>query len=556
VEAPITRTCDLAAALALFALAAPAGAVVNETTALDAYVRARAAETSAPLPDAARAYSAALTLAPANDVLAARAFRTGLWAGDEALATRAATLVDKAGKLNAEGRLLLVAEAVKARRWPAATAQIDRIAADDIFGFMAPVLRAWVAEGSGKGDPLALLASGADSRSPLAAYAPEQRALLLIARGDKADALAAIQPLFSREDARSERLRILLAGLLDSKGWRSDALELLQGDGEAVAAARARLAAGRRLGPDSPAASRGVADFLLRLSTDLAAQDVPDLALSFARIATFLQPADSEGWLTAADLLAAKGQHETALAALARIAPDDPYARRATDRRFAFLTASGREEVALAEARAAAQKAPSVESWTRVGDLLIQAKRFDAAADAFARALAFTGGEDPANPKWVLWLLRGSALTQAGRWPEAKAALQQAYTLAPQQPMVLNFLGYSQLERRENMAEATRLIEEASKRQPDDAAITDSLGWAYYVRGDVPKAIGLLERAARGQPADPAINEHLGDAYFTAGRHLDARYAWRAALVYADSKAAERLRAKIDGGLTPELAAP
>jgi tetratricopeptide (TPR) repeat protein len=530
--------------------------VVNETSALDAYVRARAAETSAPLSDAARAYAAALTLAPGNDVLAARALRAGLWAGDEPLAARAGVLVDKAGKLNAEGRLLLVAEAVKARRWPAATAQIDRIAADDIFGFMAPVLRAWVAQGSGKGDPLALLSDSPDPRSPLAAYAPEQRALLLVARGDKAGALAAIQPLLARQDSRTDRLRIFLAGLLDARGWRSEAMELLQGDSESVLAARTRLAAGRRLADEAPAANRGVADFLLRLSTDLAAQDVPDLALSFARIATFLVPADSEGWLAAGDLLAAKGQHETALAALARVAQDDPYARRATDRRFAFLVASGREEVALAEARATAQKAPTVESWTRVGDLLIQAKRFDAAADAFARALAVSVAEDPANPKWVLWLLRGSALTQAGKWPEAKAALQQAYALAPEQPMVLNFLGYSQLERRENMAEATRLIEEASQRQPDDAAITDSLGWAYYVRGDVPKAIGLLERAARGQPADPAINEHLGDAYFTAGRRVDARYAWRAALVYADSKAAERLRAKIETGLTPELAAP
>ncbi|MEA3050357.1 MAG: hypothetical protein QOG84_2193 [Sphingomonadales bacterium] len=530
--------------------------MVNETTALDAYVRARAAETSAPLPDAARAYNSALTLAPDNEVLAARALRAGLWAGDEALSARAAVLVEKAGKLNAEGRLLLVAEAIKARRWPAATAQIDRIAADDIFGFMAPVLRAWVAQASGKGDPQALLADGPDPRSPLAAYAPEQRALLLIARGDKAGALAAIQPLFARDDSRSERLRILLAGLLDARGWRSDALELLQGDGEATVAARARIAAGRKLAADAPAANRGVADFLLRLSTDLAAQDVPDLALSFARIATFLTPSDSEGWLAAAELLAAKGQHEAALAALGHVGPDDPYARRATDRRFAFLAASGHEDAALAEARAAAQKRPSVESWTRLGDLLIQAKRFDDAADAFSRALAASAGDDPANPKWVLWLLRGSALTQAGKWPEAKTALQQAYALAPQQPMVLNFLGYSQLERRENMAEATRLIEEASRRQPDDAAITDSLGWAYYVRGDVPKAIGLLERAARGQPADPAINEHLGDAYFSAGRRVDARYAWRAALVYADAKAAERLRAKIESGLTPDLAAP
>src|SRR4051812_13327488 len=255
-EAPITRTCSLVAAALLLASAAPAGAVVNETSALDAYVRARAAETAAPLPDAARAYAAALTLAPANDVLAARALRTGLWAGDEALAARAAAMVDKAGKLNAEGRLLLVAEAVKARRWPAAAGQVDRIAAGDLFGFMAPVLRAWVAQGSGKGDPIALLADSPDRSSPLAIYAPEQRALLLIARGDKAGTLAAIQPLFARQDSRTDRLRILLAGLLDARGWRSDALGLLQGDGEAVVTARARLTAGRKLAGDAPAASR------------------------------------------------------------------------------------------------------------------------------------------------------------------------------------------------------------------------------------------------------------------------------------------------------------
>ena len=121
---------------------------------------------------------------------------------------------------------------------------------------------------------------------------------------------------------------------------------------------------------------------------------------------------------------------------------------------------------------------------------------------------------------------------------------------------MLNFLGYSQLERRENLAEAERLIQEASRLQPDDAAITDSLGWANYNRGDIPKAIELLERAARGQPADPAINEHLGDAYYSAGRRYEARYAWRAALIYAEGKAVDRLKGKIDVGLRPELAAP
>src|SRR3954465_14095679 len=229
-EAPITRTCRLiVAAMAAALPSVPAAAVVGDRTALTAYVHARAAETAAPLEDAAAAYAAALTLTPDNEVLAHPAFRTALWAGDEPLAARAAAILDKAGTLNPEGRLLLAAEAVKAKRWPAAAVQADLIGKDEVFGFMAPVLRAWIAQGSGKGDPAAILASGAGERSPLAAYLPEQRALLLVARGAKAAALAATQPVFARADNRSDRVRLLLASQLAGRGWSGDATELLQG---------------------------------------------------------------------------------------------------------------------------------------------------------------------------------------------------------------------------------------------------------------------------------------------------------------------------------------
>jgi Flp pilus assembly protein TadD len=120
---------------------------------------------------------------------------------------------------------------------------------------------------------------------------------------------------------------------------------------------------------------------------------------------------------------------------------------------------------------------------------------------------------------------------------------------------VLNYLGYAQLERRENLVEAERLVREAHRLAPDNAAITDSLGWALFLKGSLGEAIPLLEQAAQGEPADVEINEHLGDAYYAAGRRVDARYAWAAALVYAESEDATRLRAKIDRGLTHELAA-
>ena len=134
--------------------------------------------------------------------------------------------------------------------------------------------------------------------------------------------------------------------------------------------------------------------------------------------------------------------------------------------------------------------------------------------------------------------------------------LARAYAIAPNQPTVLNQVGYSQIEHRENVERASAMIAQASKLRPDDPAITDSLGWVLYLQGKVGEAIPLLERAAAGAPGEPAINEHLGDAYWTLGRQYEARYAWRAALITAADKDRARLTTKIDTGLDRTTAAP
>jgi tetratricopeptide (TPR) repeat protein len=348
------------------------------------------------------------------------------------------------------------------------------------------------------------------------------------------------------------------AALLAKKGKRAEALALLEGQGSTAGAARARIASGKALGGDIGTAQAGIAELLVRIAIDINAQEMPQLALSFSRLAAFLAPGNSETWILTSELLARGGRTDEALAALRNVPLDSPYIAMAQDNRIGLLVDAGRQEEALVSARAAiVADGRSVEGWSRLGELLGGMERHSEAAEAYGKALALAkSGTPTVSPEWTLWLLHGSELAQARKWPEAKVALEAAYKLAPDQAVVLNYLGYSQLERRENVAEAERLIREASKLQPDDAAITDSLGWAHYVRGDYAKAVELLERAAAGQPSDAAINEHLGDAYYSAGRRFEARYAWRAALLYADGEAADRLRAKIDTGLKPELAAP
>jgi Flp pilus assembly protein TadD len=157
---------------------------------------------------------------------------------------------------------------------------------------------------------------------------------------------------------------------------------------------------------------------------------------------------------------------------------------------------------------------------------------------------------------WRQLYYRAGALQDAGRWSEARVALQQALTIAPEEPALLNFMGYSQLERGENMDSAEAMIRKASELAPDDGAITDSLGWAQYKRGKISEAIATLQQAAEKDPEQSEIQEHLGDALYKSGRRYEARFAWNAALVTAEDEIATRVKAKLASGLTPANAAP
>jgi len=288
----------------------------------------------------------------------------------------------------------------------------------------------------------------------------------------------------------------------------------------------------------------------VRIAIDVNREHVPPLAISFARLSTFLAPDNAEGWLVTSELLGANGEEHAALATLDRISADDPLADAASAMRVRLLARDGDLEGALkiALARANGPRADAGD-WTSVGGVYAALERYMEAADAYGRALALTDKAD-GDARWPILLLQASMLDKAGKWPEAKQALKAALKIAPDQAVLLNYLGYAQLERGENLKEAMKLVEQASKLKPDDAAITDSLGWAYYLQGDIPAAIEALERAVAADPGQSTLNEHLGDAYWAAGRRIEARWEWRAALVFAEEQDATRLRDKIENGLS------
>ena len=518
------------------------------------YVEARAAASAGALDRASADYVAALAASPDNDLIASQALGHAVSAGDWRLALDAAHVLERRGAILPDARLLLVAESFHNHDWRTAATRIDAVEHDQLFAFAAPILRAWLRVGSGQGDALAALpAEGGQGVG--AAYADEHPPLIMLALG-RPGAAATLVRAANSAGVRGTRLRIAGAALLARRGDQAGALALLEGNSGPILAARSLIQAHRPVPGAIADPDAGMAELLVRLSLDLQSQQVIQLAAMFARLGTWLAPDNSETWMVTAELLAQQDKGRLAVPLLAHVAADDPFAPTARDQRIRILLDAGERDAALADALAATRATTAAtDDWVRLGEVYGAMGRQAEAADAFGRAIAVRRDGDEAQAEWALQLMRGGALDEAGDWPAARGALQAAYRLAPEQPFVLNYLGYAQLVRHENQDEAERLIREAHRLAPDNNAITDSLGWALYLRGRLPEAIAMLEHAAQGEPADVEIIEHLGDAYFAAGRRIEARFAWKAALVYAEGAARTRIAAKMETGLTPQLAA-
>jgi Flp pilus assembly protein TadD len=467
-------------------------------------------------------------------------------AGDWPLALTAARRLDAANALPPIRRILLAGEALKARNWAEAERQIGTIEQEQTLAQMVPMLKAWRAYGMGAADPGVLLESMA--AGPTSTYAVEHRALLQLARG-QGDG-AAFVALDANSGLRAQHLRLLAAAEFLHRGDQAKALALVGGNQSAMIAARREIEARRPLPGRIDTAAEGFAEFLSRVAIDFSQQRLGSEGVVLARLASYLAPEAAQPLMIAAEI---EAEDDPAAAArlLSGVSERSPFARQARDLRVRLLSQSGQRDAALAELRERTggnSRAPG--DWFQLGQLQQERGEHAAAATSYARAHEYwRATPDPATPEWTLVLSKGGALEQSGQWPQARAALREAYRLAPTEPLVLNYLGYAQLDRGEAVEDSEALIREALRLAPNSAAITDSLGWALYRRGQFAESIPILERAVRGEPADVEINEHLGDAYYSAGRRMDARMAWRAALVHAAGPAAERLRRKIDRGL-------
>jgi tetratricopeptide (TPR) repeat protein len=293
----------------------------------------------------------------------------------------------------------------------------------------------------------------------------------------------------------------------------------------------------------------GMAEVFFTVAGALAGEAEDSYTLLYARIAEELAPAHTDALLLIAGILERQEQFDLATAAYNAIPRTDPAFHHAELGRAEALRSAGRIEAAIEVLEQLAKSHPELPDVHRaLGDILRSQERFEAAAAAYDAAIAALPVEDPSH--WVLFYVRGIAHERAGHWEKAEADFRKALELSPDQPQVLNYLGYSYLEMQINLEEALSMIERAVAARPDDGYIVDSLGWALFRLERYEEAVEPMERAASLLPVDPIVNDHLGDVYWAVGRRNEARFQWRRALSFnPEEKDAARIRRKLEVGL-------
>jgi len=301
---------------------------------------------------------------------------------------------------------------------------------------------------------------------------------------------------------------------------------------------------------DGPA--QGLSDALYHLSTAVRG-NVDSIALAYARMSLFLDRENELSRLLVGQILQDRARYHEAIEEFAQVPGGTPYHWQAQLAMADSMEELERldEAVALLEGLAADRPDRS-EPLAKIGVFMHARKRYDEAVDAFDRALSRL--VEPRQSDWLLFYRRGMALERAKNWPRAEKDFLKALELEPEQPYVLNYLGYSWIEQGLHLNKAEGMLRKAVSLRENDGYIVDSLGWVLYRLGEYDEAVGHLEKAVQLLPTDPIINDHLGDAYWRVGRKHEARFQWERALRLEPVE--EGMAAKIEDKLRDGLSKP
>lgn len=506
---------------------------------------------------AADHYLAALAHNPEDDYLRSRAFELLVTNGrfEEARAIDADLTPGRAAF--GISRMLKVVDALLAKDYRAADTALDNATGTGFDGLIKPIARAWIRAGEGDKKGALEALSAFDERPPaLKRFADEHRAMVLAYLGDWQAAEEAYLQAIELTGSASARVILDYASRLSQRGEWGKAVTIVRPLAASnpgvmrLSATMQALENKRALEVLSSSPAKGLSEALYRVSTEMLNRTTAPTAVIYARLATALNPDFDEAYYLIAEVLDAQDLPTDALRAYEAIGPDSLIWLPAQARKAGLLAdLDARDEAIQLMQAVLAQRPDYVQGHAALGDLYREAERFDEAALAYDAALSKTG--ETRESDWFLYYARGICYERTDRWAKAEADFLKALELRPDDPFVLNYLGYSWIDRGMNYDRGREMIEKAVAARPNDGYITDSLGWAHYLAGEYEKAVEVLELAVALQPGDATINDHLGDAYWKVGRTIEARFKWRQVLdLDAEADLAERVAEKLDLGLT------
>lgn len=519
------------------------------------YLAGRHAQQRRDFVAAANWYEKAIAADPDSPELISRTFLMEACVGNF---DRARALARKQLKLDpsdAIAHLVLVVDRLKAGDTAAALKSAAALPSDGVHRFIAPFALAWtrMAAGDLAGADTAL--QGLDKFNGFQPLKVFQLGLLYDFAGKPDQAQQHFDKALGASEQLNWRLTEVMANFQERQGRAEQAQALYkrfieQNSGSDLGAA---IAAIRAAGPAKPmvrSAADGLAEAMFDLASVLNQAQTIDLALLYDRFALALKPQFPLAQLLLADVLSAQQKPEESVAVLREIPPGSPYYWSARLRAAINLDTLERGDEAIAQLKAMAAENPAlIGALVSLGDILRNKKRYAEAVGAYDEAIRRTGAAGLPE-RWTLFYDRGVALERSGQWQRAEADLSKALELKPEQPLVLNYLGYSWIDRGENLERGMKMIEKAVELRPEDGYIVDSLGWAHYRMGDYASAVRHLEKAIELVPEDPTINDHLGDAYWQTGRLIEARFQWRRALQLGPQENdIKPIEAKIEHGL-------
>ncbi|WP_338831085.1 tetratricopeptide repeat protein [Bradyrhizobium sp. 27S5] len=533
----------------------PSKTDLKSLTTAGSYLAARHASVERDATSAAAFYRSALRTDPKNSELLDRAFISSLADGDIEEAVKLADRILTQDKANRVARLVVGVRDLKQKKYAAAQSNINQSVRGPITDLVATLLSAWAAQGAG--DSKGAVASIDKLTGPewYPIFKDLHAGMIYELAGKDKDAGARFERVYKLDDS-------MLRTVDEYARWTSrnkdaaaatamyEAFDKKLPRHPLVLEGIKETKAGKKLPPlvDSPQA--GAAEALYGIGATLTRRGGEDLALVYLQLALYLQPNHPLALLSLADLYESVKKPQMAIKVYERMPASSPLKRNAQIQLATNLDAADRSDEAIKILKEVTTEQPKdVEAILALGNIERGRKKFGDCATTYSQAIdALPAGGD--KNAWVTYYYRGICEERSKQWNKAEADMRKALELQPEQPHVLNYLGYSWIDQGINLDEGMKMIKRAVDQRPDDGYIVDSLGWAYYRIGNFEEAVKNLERAIDLKPEDPTINDHLGDAYWRVGRTLEAKFQWAHARdLKPEPDELPKIQAKIDNGL-------